>query len=164
MLLQKLTIGTGGANAQNRIWLVALSLHPPSTVSSFSGRWGLSCHLTPQSPYLNQSPLLPVLRLFRTVQFIVHFWELVLEIPDLSLMLFPFHLHLKQPDKKGSLSETLFWALLIFTQSVFRPSNGQEESSKDPRNLSHSLLPPCTVEQGSTNYGRWAHLAHCLFL
>lgn len=106
MLLQNLTTGTGVVNAQNRIWLRVLSPHPTSAISPSSGRWGLSCHLTPPAPYLNQSPFLPVLGSFGAVQFIMHFRELVLEIPDLRLVLFPLHLYLKQPDKKESLRQT----------------------------------------------------------
>lgn len=62
---------------------------PPSTASSAEG-----------PSYLNQSPLLPVLGSLGTVQFIMHFRELVLQVPNLCLMLFSFHLHLEQPGRK----------------------------------------------------------------
>lgn len=162
ILLQNLNTGTDGASAQNRTGLTALSAHPTSTTSPSSERRGLSCDLTPWSPYLNQSPLLPVFGSFSTVQFVVHFWELVLEIPDLSLVLFPFHLYLEQPDRRRSSSEKLSWALSIVSQSDFRLSGGQAESSKEP--LPFSAPTQYCGPKESANYDPWGNLAQSLFL
>ena len=134
MLSQK---GTQGhvEQTRNRVWLPV-----PPPIPYCPGRRGLLLSPDPSPAYLNQSPLLPVLGLFSTVQFIMHFWELVLEIPDLSLVLFSFHLHLEQPGRKGSPWESFSWPLLIFIQSAFRASDHQAESSKSPRSLPFSVL------------------------
>lgn len=50
--------------------------------------------------HLYELLLLTVLHVLRTVQFIVHLGKLILQVPDLSLVLLPFNFHLEKPQRE----------------------------------------------------------------
>lgn len=53
-----------------------------------------------KASHLHELLLLTVLHVLRAVQFIVHLGKLILQVPDLSLVLLPLHLHLEKPQRE----------------------------------------------------------------
>lgn len=98
-------------------------------------------------------------RLLGRVEFVVHLWQLVLQVSDLRLVLLPFNLHLKEPDKPQGLMRQL----QINSHADAAPAQvriGGQRSQWRPDRWPRIIYPYMTTQRRRRRGDKWCQTPH----